>query len=130
MSDRNVIYLITHSRLIDGFGELSAARYYVPYETSCGICDAPFTVHPRIQKYILEIRQVPVKVFRDGGVFCVPCRKRRSRITWLHRHDRWRTVPDGAAERERLRQEEYELKRRSHIGRRDALWPYPYLSAT
>ena len=125
MHDHNVTFLINHHKLIDGFGELDGAHTYVPFETFCGICDAPFVLHPRIQKYMLEVRQIPVKMLQRGAVFCLSCRRRRSRLNWLHRHDRWREAPGGAEERDRLRSEEYKARALSKRLYETAVWPYP-----
>jgi hypothetical protein len=123
--DHNVTFLISHHKLIDGFGELSSSSVYGPYETFCGICDARCVLQPRIQKYMLEIQRVPVKMLRRGAVFCLHCRKRRSRLNWLHHHDRWRNVPNGAEERDRLRAEERDAMALSKRRYENATWPYP-----
>jgi hypothetical protein len=125
----NVTFPISHHKLIDGFGELAASSVYLPFETFCGICDAPFVVHPRIQKYMLEVRQIPVKMLRRGAVFCLACRRRRSRLNWLRHHDRWRSTPGGADERDRLRSEENSALAQSRRLYETAPWPYPLSEA-
>jgi hypothetical protein len=123
--DQKVTFAINHHKLIDGFGELNGSRVYVPFATFCAICDAPFVLHPRIQKYMLEVRQIPVKMLRRGAVFCLECRRRRSRINWLHRHDRWRSITGGGEERDRLRTAESNALAHSRRLYASAVWPYP-----
>lgn len=124
MSKKKQSVLIEHAKLVDGFGQLTLSPVYVPFETFCGICDAPFVLAPRVQKYMLEVRQIPVKMLARGAVFCVECRRRRSRINWLHSHDRWRSVPNGAEELQRLRSEEHDAHSRSKLRYQTAIWPY------
>lgn len=124
MTRGQVLYPICHAQLIDGFGELKSHSRYLAFETFCAICDEPFTLHPGAQKYLLEVKQIPVKMLRRGAVFCVRCRKRRTRINWLHHHDRWRTVLNGAEERARLREEERQLAETSRQRYVGAIWPY------
>lgn len=124
MSKKKPTAIIDHAKLIDGFGELTSSPVYVPLETFCGICDAPFVLAPRVQKYMLEVRQIPVKMLQRGAVFCVACRRRRSRINWLHSHDRFRTVDGGAEELARLRSDENQAQLYSKRRYQTALWPY------
>jgi hypothetical protein len=66
MSDAAGEVLIEHDKLIDGFAELTKHRHYLSFETFCGICDTPVTVSPKTQKYMLEVKAIPVKMLRRG----------------------------------------------------------------
>lgn len=125
VDDRNVTFLISHQSIVDGFGELAASRVYVPLETFCGVCDVPIVLLPEDQKHLLEVRRIPVKMLRRGAARCVPCRQRRSRLDWLRQHDRWRSVPGGAEERDLLDSQESEARAKSKRRYELATWPYP-----
>src|SRR4051812_8228144 len=116
--------LIEHAKLTDGFGELTTHRIYRPLSTFCGVCDTPIVVSPLEQKYLLEIKGVPVKRLRAGAAFCQPCAARRSRINYLARGERWRQEPNGASELAALRSEESEAQAQSRQRFRQAEWPY------
>lgn len=124
--DQNVP--IEHGKLIDSVGLLRGFRLYRPIKTFCGICDAPFTLSPAVQKYILEVNRVPVKMLQRGAIYCVACRRRRSRIKWRKRGDRWRTEPKRKEELDRLVAEEEELKRNSKCRYETAKWRFGLLS--
>lgn len=115
---------IDHARIVDGFGEMRAHSVYRPLRTYCGVCDSQVELSPATQKYMLEVVGVPVKMLRRGAVFCVPCRKRRSRITWLESGDRWRGCPEWQSELRLLRSEERTLKAQSERRYETAPWPY------
>ena len=116
--------LIEHQKIIDGFGQLDGYVYYCPLDTHCGICDTPFTLAPRFQKYMLEVKGIPLKMLQGGAVYCTNCRRRRSRINWLRSGEKWRTEADGEEELRRLQDEEQNLKARSQRRYQDAAWPY------
>lgn len=124
MRDAAAEVLIEHNKLIDGFAELTKHRCYLSFDTFCGICDAAVTVSPRTQKYMLEVKSIPVKMLRRGAVYCVKCRQRRSRINWLKRGDRWRAERNGKEELKDLLSEEQNLKNRSKRLYENAQWPY------
>jgi hypothetical protein len=115
MSNRAEEILIDHTKLIDGFEELTKHRYYLPFQTFCGICDRLFELSPRVQKYMLEVRGIPVKMLQRGAVYCVKCRRRRSRINYLKSGDKWRAAPGGKEEMNDLIREERNLKRIARI---------------
>ncbi len=116
--------VIDHLRVTDGFGQLDGHLYYRPLRTYCGICDTPFTLMPRVQKYMLEVKGIPVKMLKSGAVYCVECRRRRSRINWLKSGDRWRSEPYGQEALRHLQDEEQKLEARSQHRYKDAPWPY------
>lgn len=116
--------LIDHAKITDGFDELTTHRIYRPLATFCGVCDLPIVVSPREQKYLLEVKGVPVKRLRLGAAFCQPCAARRSRVNYLARSERWRQEPNGGSELAALRSEEREAQARSHQRFRQAEWPY------
>jgi hypothetical protein len=117
--------LIDHAKVTDGFGELTTHRAYRALTTFCGICDERIVVSPREQKYLLEVKGVPVKRLRAGAAFCQRCAARRSRINYLASGERWRHEPNGAAELASLRSEEREAEAKSRQQFRQAEWPYP-----
>ena len=115
---------IDHAKVMDGFGQLRGHEVYRPIATFCGICDEPIELSAREQKYLLEVKGVPVKFLRRGAAYCQRCTARRARINYLRRGDRWRQEPEAADELARLRAEE-----RDHLGHsrqrfRGAEWPY------
>ena len=55
-NDASTEVLIEHNKVIDGFAELAKHRRYLAFDTFCGICDAPVTISPRTQKYMLEVK--------------------------------------------------------------------------
>ena len=116
--------LIDHARLSDGFGELTRHRTYRPLATFCGVCDAPIVVSPREQKYLLEVKGVPVKRLRAGAAFCQPCAARRSRINHLARREQWKQEPGGASELATLRADERRAESQSRRRFQQAEWPY------
>lgn len=115
---------IDHARIVDSQAQLVGFPNYVPFDTYCGICDSKCHVTPRTQKYILEVRRVPVSALRQGAVFCESCRARRARIQALRRNDRWRTVEDGASELSRLEAEEAVARQNSKAQYTVGNWPY------
>lgn len=64
---------IDHGRIIDGFGELSEQVTYEAYEAQCGLCDARFVFSPQAQKYVHEVRGIPIKMARRGAAYCQRC---------------------------------------------------------
>jgi hypothetical protein len=119
---------IDHGKLIDGFGELWGYATYRPFDTFCGICDAPVILTPGEQKYLLEVKRVPVKMLQRGAVYCASCRSRRARMNELKRIDGTKTAPDVRAELAQLRSLEDDSRRLSHSRFERAAWPYPYLA--
>jgi hypothetical protein len=113
-----------HDKLIDGLVNWRSITAYLPFDTFCGVCDKPFSLSPRTQKYMLEVKSIPVKMLRRGAVYCVKCRRRRSRINWLKSADKWRTEPHGKEELNDLLEEERNLKSRSRHRYKIATWPY------
>ena len=96
----------------------------IEFDTFCGICDSPMLLSTQEQKYILEVKRVPVKMLLCGAAYCPECRQRRSRINYLRRKQQWRQVVNGEEELRRLRQEEKELQQRSRRRYADVNWPY------
>ena len=115
---------IDHKKVTDGFSQLRGREVYVPLSTFCGVCDDPIELTPREQKYLLEVKGVPVKMLQRGAAFCQRCAKRRARINYLAREERWRQEPDGKAELEQLRMEERANMLHSRERFRGAKWPY------
>lgn len=117
---------IDHDVIIDPWGELRQHEHYVPYHGFCGICDTAFVVTPRIQKFLLEIKRIPVKMLTEGAAYCGSCARRRGRMKSLARamsqrgekglHEQWYA----------LRDEERAL--REGVTRRVVWgdWPYEY----
>ena len=123
MSDEDE-QLIDHTKITDGFGELTAHRTYRPLATFCGVCDTPIILSPREQKYLLEVKGVPVKRLHAGAAFCQPCAERRSRINHLARGESWRHEPDGEAELAALQAQERQAESQSRRRFQQAEWPY------
>ena len=123
MTDEHEL-LIDHARIMDGFGELQGQRTYLPFATFCGICDTPLVLSAREQKYLLEVKGVPVKRLRAGAAFCAQCAARRGRINEIARGERWRHVQEGEAELAKLRTEERDAQAQSHQRYLHAEWPY------
>ena len=115
---------IDHSKIIDGFAELTNHVNYLPFDTYCGICDAECHVSPAAQKYILESNRVPVKMLQRGDVYCENCRARRAEINSLRRRDRHRDVEGGRELLDRLTNEENTLKAKSKRLFHNGNWPY------
>lgn len=64
---------IDHARIIDGLRELEGETHYQPREVKCGDCGVMFTFSPSAQRYVHEVRGVPVKMAERGSVFCARC---------------------------------------------------------
>jgi hypothetical protein len=61
---------IDHTKIMDGFSQLRAFTIYEPLNTFCGICDDPIILSPQEQKYLLEVKGVPVKFLQRGAAYC------------------------------------------------------------
>jgi hypothetical protein len=70
---------IDHSRLIDGFAELRGRTHYEDESLQCGDCGRAFVFTAAAQKYVFEVRGVPVKMRNRGAAFCDACRDVRAR---------------------------------------------------
>ncbi len=101
---------IDHTKIMDGFGQLSRSKYYQAFYTNCGICNEKTFVTAKTQKYILEVKIIPVKMLQRGAVFCKSCTKRRGRINYLKKGNKFLKVENGRVELTRLRDEEQKLK--------------------
>ncbi len=64
---------IDHSLIVDGFGEMDGRTIYEAYVTNCGRCGREFTFTPEAQKYVHEVRGVPIKMGRRGAAYCPNC---------------------------------------------------------
>lgn len=115
---------INHSSIIDGFGELHDSANYMPFDSYCGVCDKQIHVSPAAQKYLLEVKQIPVKFLKRGAIYCDECRDRRSRINYLRKGDKWLEVENGKEELNQLQNEESRLEAGSSNRYLDAKWPY------
>lgn len=116
--------LIDHSSIIDGFGELTEHKQYKPFNSYCGICDQNVYVTSAIQKYIVEINKVPVKMLRRGAIFCENCKTRRAKINYLKNGNKYLEVEEGKTELINLRKEEQEIKSQSKGLYESGEWPY------
>jgi len=116
--------IIDHDRVMDGHGQLLGYTSYVAFETYCGICDAPFLLTAADQKRLLEKRGVPVKMLRRGAAFCAACAKRRGRINYLKRGQRFLEVEGGREELAQLEAEERADRAGSSGRYESAAWPY------
>ncbi len=82
--DEKATVPIDHTQVVDGFGELSSRTHYAPYKTRCGRCGASFCFTAAAQKYVYEVRQVPLK---SNAKYCSRCvgvaasRNRKHRAT-------------------------------------------------
>lgn len=74
---------IDHRRLVDGFGEMSSRTHYEGFESKCGRCGCAFWFSATAQKYVHEVRGVPVKRARSAG-FCDACAKARGKKNRAH----------------------------------------------
>ncbi|MDF1699242.1 MAG: hypothetical protein P1U56_25530 [Saprospiraceae bacterium] len=115
---------IEHDKIIDGFAELYHHKKYIEFHSNCGICSTKICVTPRTQKYVLEVKGVPVKMMKRGALFCENCRKRRARINYLKKGNKFIEVENGKAELKSLRDEEYNLKWSSGGNDKTYDWPY------
>ena len=123
MADAKVLR-IDHSKLIDGFGNLEKHYRYISFETSCGICREKLIATPEMQKYLLEVKSVPVKTLHRGSVpFCEKCRDIRSRINQLNKNGGYRKESKEHKELEALKACE-EKRRKRHSHSEIANWPY------
>ena len=113
---------IDHSAVIDGFGQLVNHVNYLPFETFCGLCDAPCHVTSRTQKHILETNRVPVKMLQRGAIYCERCRVRRTRINELRKADNYTRVVGGKEELDELIAEEKRMQSKNRY--LDGEWPY------
>ncbi|MBK7908303.1 MAG: hypothetical protein IPJ78_17320 [Gemmatimonadetes bacterium] len=116
--------LIDHAKITDGFGQLVGFVAYLAFESFCGICDDPIEVSAAEQKFLLEVKQVPVKMLLRGATFCARCRTRRAKINQLAQGERWRTIEGAGEELERLRAEESALMLESRNRSPGTKWPY------
>lgn len=65
--------MIDHAKVIDGFGDLVGRDVYEPREVRCGRCGRFFTFTAADQKYVHEVRGVPVKMADRGAAYCDAC---------------------------------------------------------
>lgn len=115
---------IKHTEIIDGFAELTNHKNYLPFSSFCGICDAKIDVTPADQKHVLEVKKVPVKMMKRGALLCEDCIKRRSRIKFLRKGNKFLEIENGKVDLSELEKEENELKSNSK-GRYNSIdWPY------
>lgn len=70
---------IDHSKIIDGFGELQGRSWYEPFETRCAGCRKPIVFEGADQKYVHEVRGVPIKMARRVAR-CGECARARGRV--------------------------------------------------
>ena len=117
---------IDHTKITDSSGDFVNIIEYIDFTTNCGICGVEFLLTSAAQKYILEVRRVPVKLLRKGAAFCDECTSRRSKINSLKRAEKWRTLPHGKEELHRLLQEELALELRESHHKPDREYPWPY----
>ena len=115
---------IKHADIIDGFTELQDHINYLPFNSFCGICDGKIAVSPRDQKHVLEVKKVPVKMMRRGALLCENCIKRRGRINYLKKGNKFIEEENGKTDLSKLESQEKELKWKSKglFGSID--WPY------
>ena len=76
---------IDHSKVIDGFGEVSGKTEYADERVRCGLCGTKFVFTAAAKKYVFEVRGVPVKMRHRGAAYCDPCRDRRAALNRLLR---------------------------------------------
>lgn len=74
---------IDHGRIIDGWGELAGVTHYQSHQRPCGSCGATFVFTARDQKYVREVRGVPVKM--DRVAYCSSCVRVRAAENRAHR---------------------------------------------
>jgi hypothetical protein len=115
---------INHSIIIDGFAELKTHINYLPFDSFCGICDKNMLVTAAVQKHVVEVRQVPVKMMKRGALFCESCSKRRGRINFLKNGNKFLEEENGKAELIDIEKEEKELQSQSKGLYSAADWPY------
>lgn len=117
---------IDHAKIMDGFAELRGHVHYIPMNTFCGICDEPIQVSPASQKYLLEVKGVPVKFLRRGAALCKQCAQRRARMKFLAQSASQLGDKSGAEELGHLRTEERERRAKSLRSFESVDWPYSY----
>lgn len=115
---------IDHEKIIDGFAELDHHKKYIEFHIHCGVCSTKTYVSPEIQKYILEIKGVPVKMMKRGALFCETCRKRRARINYLKKGNKYLEVENGKTDLKKLQDEENKIRRNSSRSIFTYDWPY------
>lgn len=115
---------IDHGRVADGFNQLRGHSVYVEFPTFCGVCDEAITLTAKEQKYLLELKGVPVKMLLRGAAFCPTCIARRRRINFLAKGDRWRDEPNGQEQLASLRMEEQTLTLTGRHRSPGTAWPY------
>jgi len=115
---------IEHDKIIDGFAELNNHKDYIEFYANCGICSTAICVTPEIQKYVLEIKGVPVKMMKRGALFCDNCRKRRARINYLKKGNKFIEVENGKIELKNLQEEERNVRWNSGANGNSYDWPY------
>ncbi len=115
---------IDHGKVMDGHGRLAGRSSYVSFVTPCVVCGTPFAFTGTAQKYVLEVKGVPVKALR-GSAFCARCMKRRGRIHALGRHPGKTHVERSARAAERRHLVAEERTERSMAGAPTPTeWPY------
>lgn len=84
---------IEHEKVIDGFGHLVGHKYYRAFPSTCSICGRSLVLSASDQKYLLEVKGVPVKLMQYAA-FCMQCRSHRARIKFLKRETGSRGNPE------------------------------------
>ena len=79
---------IDHGRIIDGFGEMIGYTHYEDRVLPCGGCGVLFTFTARDQKYVHEIRGVPIKFADRGAAYCSECVRARAAQNRARRAER------------------------------------------
>jgi len=115
---------IDHTKLIDGFGNLARHNRYISFNTYCGLCGVDLTATPEMQKYLLEVKQIPVKYLQRGSVpFCEECKDIRSRIKYLNKNGAYRKESKEFKELASLKVRENARKKKPSEAEA-ANWPY------
>jgi hypothetical protein len=73
MSKKRPPTWIDHSKIIDGFDEMRGKTHCENFEATCGRCGTEFVFTAADQKYVHEVRGVPIKHARRGAAFCKAC---------------------------------------------------------
>jgi len=115
---------IEHDKIIDGFAELTHHTNYIEFHVNCGICSIKICATPEIQKYVLEVKGVPVKMMKRGALFCENCSKRRARINYLKKGNKFIEVENGKTELKNLQDEENKFEWNSGASDKPYDWPY------
>jgi hypothetical protein len=109
---------IDHAKVIDGHREL-IGNHYIGFDSHCR-CDQPIHISADTQRYLLEEKQIPVKMLMRGAVLCEDCRRRRARMAVL----RDLSTETAREELRKLEQEEDRIETTSNRKYERASWPY------